>query len=155
PLSKNRMINDLSKKVFIASLETRSIVQCNQETEAYSGYSLKEIKAMGSDFFKAWIHPLDYPHSLNIQDIILAGWDKWENEARICLTKKKEWYWSETEIRIKERDKKGNPKKIIAHINIGEKVDLETSPIKGSHHQYFTQRLTCCEEKMLPYLAAG
>src|SRR5699024_2136602 len=98
---------------------------------------------------------LDYPHSLNIQDIILAGWDKWENEARICLTKKKEWYWSETEIRIKERDKKGNPKKIIAHINIGEKADLETSPIKGSHHQYFTQRLTCCEEDMLPYLAAG
>ena len=140
PPPENNPSKNPLQMTFVAGLATKSIIACDQEMEAYSGYSLKEMKAMGSDFFKAWIHPLDYPRSLNIQDIILAGWDKWENKARICLTKKKEWYWSETEIRIKERDKKGNPKKIIAHINIGEKVDLETSPIKSSHHQYFTQR---------------
>src|SRR5690625_5523748 len=83
PPPENNPSKNPLQMTFVACLATKSIIACDQEMEAYSGYSLKEMKAMGSDFFKAWIHPLDYPHSLNIRDIILAGWDKWENRARI------------------------------------------------------------------------
>ncbi|HLR36884.1 MAG TPA: PAS domain-containing protein [Chitinophagaceae bacterium] len=155
PLSKNMMINDLSKMVFIASLETRSIVRCNQVMENIVGYSQEEMETMGSEFFKALIHPLDYPRSLNIRDIFLAGWTRHQNRCRIYLAKSRGWYWSNADIEVKKKDKKGNPKEIIAYCGIRGKVWPTIKEETSHEHPLIIQKLTACEQELLPYLAAG
>ncbi len=88
PSSGNEIPNKRTDMMFIACLKRKAVIWCNTEMEDGLGYSLCEMKAMGPDFFKELIHPQDYPRSLNIRHLFIAGLTKFRNICRIRPAKK-------------------------------------------------------------------
>lgn len=99
---------------FISDLSTHTIQRCSKQFEMISGYTLPEMQDMGLDFYRAILHPDDFPNIFDARKKLETGEQPWYfGHSRIKGKNKTEWKWYSGFARSCTYDREGNAKEVF------------------------------------------
>lgn len=103
--------------LYISDLATHIIQSCSKQFEAISGYRLKEMQALGIDFYRTILHPDDFPNLLDAQKKLETGKQScYFGHCRIKAKDETEWIWFSAFARPYTYDPEGNVKEVFCSV---------------------------------------
>jgi len=139
------ILNEAPDIIYVADLETRSIVYINARVTEILGLDQEEIYKKGFDFFPDLVHPDDYLKRMDQMSALAhqTNGDAIEIEARMEV-KDGSFHWFRICERIFNRNRNGEPEKIVGIATDIHKQKLADEEVKKMTREAFkkNQQLT-------------
>jgi len=139
------ILNEAPDIIYVADLETRSIVYINARVKEILGLDQEEIYKKGFDFFPDLVHPDDYLKRMDQMSALAhqTNGDVIEIEARMEV-KDRSFHWFRICERIFNGNRNGQPEKIVGIATDIHKQKLADEEVKKMTREAFkkNQQLT-------------
>lgn len=132
------ILNEAPDIIYVADLETRSIVYINARVKEILGLDEEEIYKKGFDFFPDLVHPDDYLKRMDQMSALAhqTNGDVIEIEARMEI-KDGSFHWFRICERIFNRNGNGEPEKIVGIATDIHKQKLADEEVKKMTREAF------------------